>query len=127
MVKICSIIVFFLYAASCVSAQNDTTGIKIPSDDKERLLIRNLKLSVSDFLKAYMSSDLNQRRFAEMYLIGVLNASKGKEWCGYKGLLPTSIQEEIYIGFKYNKVSQQQEASNAIISIMSKTLPCKGK
>ena len=51
-----------------------------------------------------------------MYLIGALKASEGKEWCGYKSLLPTAMQEEIYIGFKYKEIDQAQPAAELALS-----------
>lgn len=125
MIKLFQAILFYLCLILVTSAQGDSAGVKIPGGDKERLLINNFAFSVSDFLVAYMGNDINQRRLAEMYLIGALNASEGKEWCSYRGLLPTSIQEEIYIGFKYKTFDPNQQAVDAILSIMSDTLPCQ--
>ena len=46
--------------------------ISIPENSTQRLIIDNLPLTTEDFFVAYMSSDLEQRRQAEMYLIGVI-------------------------------------------------------
>ena len=75
-----------------------------------------------------MSKDVSQRHLAEMFLIGVLDSTEGKLWCGYKIALPGSIQELIYIGFKKeSEHSLKRRASEIIISIMSKKLPCKDR
>jgi hypothetical protein len=109
---------------SCSSAQNQS--IKIPNDERQRLPIEHLNFIGSNFIKAYMSKDVNQRRLAEMYLIGVLDSTEGKTWCGYDIALPGSIQEQIYLGFKKApKNSLNRRASEIIKSILSNKLPCK--
>lgn len=108
---------------SCNAAQSQP--IKIPANDKQRLSIEHLDFKGSAFIDAYMSKDVNQRRLAEMYLIGVLDGSEGKLWCGYDVALPGSIQEQVYAGFKKEgKDSLERRASEVIISILSKQLPC---
>ncbi len=73
-----------------------------------------------------MSKEVSQRRLAEMYLIGVLDSTEGKVWCGYDVALPGSIQEQVYIGFKKMDVGlADKRASDVIAAILSKKLPCK--
>lgn len=94
--------------------------------DKQRLSIDNLNFAGSDFIEAYMSKDVTQRRLAEMYLVGVLDSTEGKAWCSYNIALPGSIQEQVYIGLKKESpVSLDRRASEVISSILSKKLPCK--
>ena len=114
----------YVCLVSCGTAQNQ--NIKLPTQDTQRLSVENLNFSGSNFIEAYMSIDVNQRRLAEMYLIGVLDSTEGKAWCDYSVALPGSIQEQIYIGFKKeSKTSLNRRASEIITSILSKKLPCR--
>lgn len=120
--KSCFLLCFFLFENA------KSAPISIPGDDKQRLSIENLNFKGSTFIEAYLSTDLTQRRLAEMYLIGVLDAGEGIKWCGYNLALPGSIQEQVYLGFKkLPPNSLNQRASEIIASILSKTLPCKHK
>ena len=113
-------------STSCVASQDYT--IQIPLHKNKRLFIDNLNLSANDFFIAYTSKDIEQRRFAEMYLAGVLDATEGKDWCGYSKALPGAIQEQIYISFKEeNKSSLSRRASRTILDILQKILPCGSK
>src|SRR2546427_1932773 len=40
----------------------------------------------SAFFSAYMSKEVPERRYAEMYLLGVLDATEGRAWCDYRHL-----------------------------------------
>ena len=125
-IKLCLFILFYIFTISCSSAEN-VESIKMPSHNQERLLINNLDLSVGQFKAAYYGNDLTQRRFAEMYLIGVLDLSEGTEWCAYNTLLPHTISELLYSGFnEYDwSFTKNGRASVAITSIISKFSPCK--
>jgi hypothetical protein len=102
--------------------------IKLPTDDKQRVFIENVDFNGDGFFRAYMGMDLTQRRFAEMYLMGVLDSTEGITWCGYKVALSGSIQELIYMGFRDADASLlNQRASKIITNIMSAKLPCKDK
>lgn len=121
--NICIVSAFFITSNSAYSQ-----SIIIPHDTKQRLSINNLNFTGTKFFDAYMSKDVSQRHLAEMFLIGVLDSTEGKLWCGYKIALPGSIQELIYIGFKKeSEHSLKRRASEIIISIMSKKLPCKDR
>lgn len=111
-------------STSCIAGQHP--GIQIPNQKNQRSIIDNLRLSGNDFYSAYTSEDVAQRRLAEMYLAGVLDATEGKLWCGYHIALPGSLQEQIYIGFKkQNRDSLDRRASNVILEILQKILPCR--
>ena len=73
-----------------------------------------------------MSSDVNQRRFAEMYVAGVLDSLEGVTWCGYDVASPDAIQEQVYLGLRETlKINPNIRASVAIQSKLEKLLPCK--
>ncbi|TLM78989.1 Rap1a/Tai family immunity protein [Microbulbifer harenosus] len=120
----------YIYATlACVgiiSCDAQSQSIKIPSDEKQRLSIENLNFKGSDFLSAYMSRDMQQRRLAEMYLSGVLDSTEGIFWCGYKVALPGSIQEQVYVALKSaDQTTLNKRASEIITSALSEKLPCK--
>jgi Rap1a immunity proteins len=115
-----------IFISSCGFA--DALGIYIPSQESERLSIRNLNVTGENFWSAYQSKDATQRHLAEMYLSGVLDSMEGTAWCGYNVALPGSIQEQIYIGFKKESAaSLQRRASQLIVEILARKLPCRSK
>lgn len=102
--------------------------INIPSNDNQRMIALNYSLTTDSFFKAYMSKDQKQRRLAEMYMIGVIDASEGISWCGYNVASPNAIQEQVYTGLKkFHKESPTERASTAIKSRLEELLPCKDK
>ena len=122
--KIISFIVVYICVSSCSMAEN--LGFKVPDHDTESLLMKNLDISLVDFLTAYRSKDLTQKRFAQMYLIGLLDATEGSIWCEYSKILPHFIEEYIPIGFKNaDDLQLKKRASETILSTMSEYFPCK--
>lgn len=102
------------------------TGVKVSGDPTQRLILENLDLSGSAFFSAYMSKDISQRRLAEMYLAGVLDAGEGKRWCSYAIALPHSLQELIYAGFERQaERALKRRASEVINDILAHQLPCR--
>ncbi|BFM05677.1 hypothetical protein GCM10025791_44650 [Halioxenophilus aromaticivorans] len=83
-------------------------------------------LSGIEFWAAYMSKDVKQRRFAEMYLVGVLDSSEGYMWCGYDQVKGGSIQELLYRKLsKANEEFMAVRASHLITNILADSLPCR--
>ena len=119
-------LVLLIYSSVISCSVADSVGIEISEDNNERLLTNNIDFTVSSFLVAYFGKDLFYRRLAEMYLIGVLDATEGRIWCSYNDLLSHSIEELIYSGFKEDKrqFPKDGRASDAILSIMSEISPC---
>ena len=75
-----------------------------------------------------MGENLEQRRLAEMYVAGVIDASEGVSWCGFGVASPDAIQEQVYSGLKRTlERSPQERASIAIQSRLKELLPCKEK
>lgn len=100
--------------------------IVIPSSENQRLIAQNLSITTKLFMDAYMSPNIEQRRFAEMYLIGVIDSTEGSVWCGYSIASPGAIQEQAYIGLKGTlERSPDVRASVAIVSKLKELLPCK--
>lgn len=109
---------------SC-SVANDNL-IATPNSENQRLIASNLSMTTESFFKAYMSADVEQRRLAEMYVVGVIDSSEGDSWCGFKIASPDAIQEQVYVALKRSfEISPKERASTAIISHLKKLLPCK--
>lgn len=101
-------------------------GIKLTESNQQSLAIENSSLIARDFWRSYRSDDVSERRLAEMYLIGVLDSTEDKIWCGYNIALPHSVLDQIHIGFKKaSKEMMDDRAADTISKIMSNILPCK--
>jgi hypothetical protein len=104
------------------------SAIVLPESESQRLIANNLSMTTESFFKAYMSTDIEQRRLAEMYVIGVIDSSEGESWCGFDISSPDAIQEQVYIGLKRTLArSPKERASTAIKSQLKELLPCKEK
>ena len=119
-------VLFYLSSLSYSTAQNNSVGVEVPTDQYESLLIQNTDMRFLDFITAYKGEDLIQRRLAEMYLIGVLDATEGKVWCAYRELKPGSLKDIIYSGFEEHKdkISNYERASKVILSIIVESSSC---
>lgn len=121
-------LLLILLSYSCTSSTiyAEITGVKVATNPQQRLIIENLNLSGKKFFSAYMSKDVQQRQFAEMYLAGVLDSGENKLWCGYNIALPHSLQEVIYLGFKnQSPESLNRRASVVINEILASKLACR--
>jgi len=119
---ICSLCIGF-----CIHA-NAETRLARPIPDSQSLLIENNNLSAGDFFSAYLSSNIAERRYAQMYLLGVLDATEGITWCNYHLVKTISLEEQIYAGLKKADSSQlQKRAALVITDILKKHLSCKNK
>lgn len=123
MQKNISFLTLFLLS-SCAVANNQ--AIHIPTDDSQRLISQNLSMTTKDFMSLYMSDNVNHRRLAEMYLVGVIDSSEGNSWCSFDIASPNAIQEQAYLGLKETlKNMPSTRASKSITSKLNKLLPCK--
>lgn len=110
--------------SSCSIACDES--ICVPQDEKQRLNSLNYSLTTEKLYKAYMSSDLEKRRLAEMYVVGVIDSSEGASWCGFGIASPDAIQEQVLAGLKNTlKTAPETRAATAIKSQLEKLLPCK--
>lgn len=58
-------------------------------------LVVNNNLTLREFMAALASPSHNERHYAEMYLVGVLDTTEGFDWCGYDTILPDSAASVI--------------------------------
>lgn len=109
--------------SSCSIASNDS--ICLPKNEAQRLNSLNYSLTTEKLFKAYMSSDIEQRRLAEMYVVGVIDSSEGVSWCGFDIASPDAIQEQVLAGLKLSlKTNPKARAASVINLQLEKLLPC---
>jgi len=111
----------------CCSMASDNS-IFIAENDSQRSIAQNLSMTTESLLKAYMSKDIEQRRLAEMYVVGVIDSSEGESWCGFKIASPDALQEQVYVALKRTaEKSPKERPSRVIKSHLKELLPCKEK
>jgi hypothetical protein len=98
--------------------------VQLPKNDKERLYDLNQTLSAKALLNAYMSDDKFQRRLAEAFALGALNATQGIVWCDYSVLSPDAFREQIYTALKQH---QDDAAAYVLVNHFAKLLPCRAE
>ncbi len=83
-------------------------------------------LTAERFAQAWFSKNNERERIkADMYLLGVLDTTEGKTWCGYNRLLPSSIHEKLYASFENLSADKAKlRASKVISDAMTKFMPC---
>lgn len=94
--------------------------------DPHSLSRNDIQISGEKFLHAWLSKDDEQERLkANMYLMGVMDATEGREWCSYKVALPGSLRESIYSYFSKLSEEQKKEPAAALIKkALMRDLPC---
>lgn len=114
----------FFASVSCANTYN-TNFIK-PLPSSQSIVIENTNLSAKDYFNALMGSSIDARRYAELYLLGVLDATEGSAWCDYKTYKTITIDETIFVEFKKLTSSQLEErAATVITKILKKKFPCR--
>jgi hypothetical protein len=96
--------------------------VQLPKNDKERLYYLNQTLSAKALFNAYMSHDKFQRRLAEAYALGALNATQGIVWCNSGALSPSAFREQIYTALKQH---QNDLASIVLVNHFAHFSPCR--
>lgn len=97
-----------------------------PLPPTQSIVFENTNLSAGDFLKAMMSGSIEERRYAELYFLGVLDATEGSIWCDYKTYKTVTIDERVFVNLR--KLSQKEldaRAATVIKNILSKEFPCR--
>ena len=125
-------VIVLLVLSSPVSHANENA---IPSDLEllaiDGITINSVNLTAKHFFKSYMSDSADERRSAELYLLGVMDATEGKSWCDYRTFKPDTLRGRIFEGFKKLENRRLNErASKAIEDILSQLNqyhPCKKK
>lgn len=110
-----------LWAAN---GQNDSSNLL---RDPNTLSRNDVRMSGEKFLLAWLAKDNEQEQLkANMYLLGVMDATEGKSWCGYTVALPGSLRESIYSYFRKLPENRKKEAASSLITeALAQDLPCK--
>jgi hypothetical protein len=104
--------------------QDDTANLL---RDTELLTGFDVNMSSERFAQAWFSKTNERERIkAEMYFLGVMDATEGKTWCSYQRLLPSSAHEHLSSRFA-NLTPQERKtrASTLIVESLSDVFPCK--
>lgn len=121
----------FLLFSLCLGAPLHTlanTKLARPLPDAQSLVIENNNLSAGEFLDAFVSNNMAERRYAEMYLLGVLDATEGIAWCDYYHIKTISLNEAVYDGLKKaNSTQLRKRAALVITDILKQNHSCKEK
>lgn len=93
----------------------------------QSLMIENTNLTAKKYFDSLMKGTIEDRRYAEMYLVGVLDTSEGVSWCDYEQYKTITIDEILFVAFKkLPDVRQNERASSVIVSILKDNFPCEG-
>ncbi len=108
------------------------TTKSIPSDlelvAQDKMTSDSVNLTAKNFFKSYLSHSAEERRHAELYFLGVMDATEGKSWCDYRRFKTITLRERIFVDFKKLSVHQLNErASKVIENILSQRYSCKVK
>jgi hypothetical protein len=57
----------------------------------QSIVFENTNLTAKDFFNALMHGSIEERRYSELYLLGVLDATEGNIWCNYKSTKPLPL------------------------------------
>lgn len=86
----------------------------------------SVNLSGQDFLANFANPESVIRTNARIYMLGVLDTTEGKSWCGYSTLKTTSINELIFENLKQLSPEQlSRRASTLIEEALHNSFPCK--
>jgi len=98
-------------SASAASEQN-----QLLIGDSQSLSFQDINLSGAKFFKAWTSAaNPQERQQADLYLLGVLDATEGKGWCGYQTLKSGTLQEVVFSYFKKLSPERLQERASRLI------------
>lgn len=126
-VKLYAFTLSFLISLNSHAEEIRSPFIK-PTNPMQSLMIENTNLSAKKYFDALMSNSIEDRRYSEMYLLGVLDSTEGVVWCDYGEFKTITIDEILFVEFK--KLSDnflKERASNVIKDILGKKFPCRGQ
>ncbi len=96
-----------------------------PSGPDGKLTVDSVNLSARQFFKAYMSTDAGEREHAELYLLGVMDATEGQTWCSYRKFKTVTLRERVFEGLRKMEATRLEERAATVIGrILSERYPC---
>lgn len=88
----------------------------------------SVNLSGADFFAAYTDSDAARRERAQLYLLGVMDATEGRDWCAYQLAKSITLREIVFEHLrKQSSAHLQKRASVLITEALRTSLACKEK
>lgn len=86
----------------------------------------SVNLSAADFLHDFASQTTERRAAARLYLLGVLDSSEGKIWCGYDQIKTATINEFVFEHLKKQSAERlKMRASVLIEEALKYHFPCE--
>jgi hypothetical protein len=126
-IVVVSFIVFLLGTKSVFSQGNNNKYYKSFSQSQS-LIIENTNLTAKRYLNALMDGTTEERKYSEMYLLGVLDSSEGEIWCDYKTYKTITIDEILFVEMKkLSELELNKRASLVIKDILKNQFPCGSK
>lgn len=102
-----------------------SSRLATPLSASQNLIIENTSITAGEFWDAYTSELHEQRQRAQLYLIGVLDATEGVYWCDYRQFKSVTLAETIFSEFEDLDVTRRGErASKSIVEVLAKNFPC---
>ena len=112
-------------ASSVVAADERPSRLARPLTPMQNVMIANTNISTAEFWDAYISEVIEERQRAEVFLIGVLDATEGVSWCDYRRFKTITIDEEISIEIKkMSRAQMKDRAARTISQILAQRFPC---
>ncbi len=94
----------------------------------DKITVDSINLPARQFFKSYISTNVNERNNAELYLLGVMDTTEGKHWCDYQTFKTITLRERIFEEFKKLDNSHLDERASSVIKrILSQRYPCGRK
>lgn len=121
------IVLLFAAPSKSYAGESSGTSAMIP-EAVSQITVNSVNLKAKDFFQSYMSDSADERKNAELYLLGVMDATEGKSWCDYRTFKTITLRERIYEEFRNLSSHQLDErASKVIEHILSHRYPCESK
>jgi len=96
-----------------------------PLTPTQNVIIENTGITAGEFWEAYTSENSDHRRRAELFLLGILDATEGVSWCDYRTYKTITIDERLYSELRKLVANQKDErAAKVIVGVLSKSFPC---
>lgn len=131
---------FTLGGSSCVSTEDFFVGLKrlllalftagsahavFAADHVNMINEDNVNLSGGRFLADFVSKDVAIRSAARLYLLGVLDASEGRQWCSYTQIKTASINDFLFDSLRKRTAEElNMRAATLIVDTLKKSFPC---
>ena len=109
-------------------AVGNNSGLIKSNNPTQSLMFENINYPAQSYFNALMGNSLEDRRYAEMYLLGVLDSTEGSIWCDYKTYKTITIDEMLFVEFKkLTRDDLNERASKVITNILRRKFPCRSK